>query len=445
MPSPAPEPLAPRPLSVWLVSPLDDIPGEGMPAARVRTLARVLAARGHDVTWWSSTWSHRRKAIRALPLGILDDEGFAVRLVAARPYPKDVSLARLASHRDFGRNFERLASEALAADQLERPDVIVAALPPLEGVEAAVRLARRLDATVVADVARAWPESFTALLPGPPLVRRLLAAFAVGGMADRKRRLLASVDGVIASSQACLDGLAPELPASLPRHVCPVGAYLQDFVAPRRPLPAGPGAAAAATDAAAPQLRCVYAGALEPGRDLQTLVAAARLLSTRGVAATIHVAGTGPWAERLRQSAEAVPGPCRMVLHGPLDRRGHVRLLADCDVGLVLAGTDAPARLPAKACDYAAAGLALVTGPGSELASLVEEFEAGLDYVPGDAASLARAVAALAEDRGRLSELRRGARRLAAARFDRERTVAALADWLETLPGGQPPEQASPP
>lgn len=52
----------PLPLSVWIVNPFDDIPGEGLPPLRYWSLARVLAARGHDVTWWTAAWSHRRKA-----------------------------------------------------------------------------------------------------------------------------------------------------------------------------------------------------------------------------------------------------------------------------------------------------------------------------------------------------------------------------------------------
>ena len=78
------EPL-PQSLTIWIVNPFDDIPGEGLPPLRYWSLARILAARGHDVIWWSATWSHRRKARRDVPLGIHDDEHFAVRLVAVRP------------------------------------------------------------------------------------------------------------------------------------------------------------------------------------------------------------------------------------------------------------------------------------------------------------------------------------------------------------------------
>ena len=120
----------PPPLTIWIVNPFDDIPGEGLPPLRYWSLARILASRGHDVTWWSSTWSHRRKAIRRVPLGIREDEGFAMRLVAVRPYQKNASLARFASHRDFSRTFERLANESIASGQLSRPDLILASLSP---------------------------------------------------------------------------------------------------------------------------------------------------------------------------------------------------------------------------------------------------------------------------------------------------------------------------
>ena len=42
------EPLPP-PLTIWIVNPFDDIPGEGLPPLRYWSLARILAARGHDI------------------------------------------------------------------------------------------------------------------------------------------------------------------------------------------------------------------------------------------------------------------------------------------------------------------------------------------------------------------------------------------------------------
>ena len=398
MPSPAPEPLASRPLSVWLVNPYDDIPGEGLPPLRYWTLARVLAARGHDVIWWTATWSHSRKAIRSAPLGIRDDEGFAVRLVAVRPYEKNVSLARLGSHRDFGKTFERLANESISSGQLERPDIILASLPPLDGPEAAARLATKLDATFVLDVMDVWPETFERLVPGPAFLKRLIAPFLLGGMQKRRKALLASADAVSAATHTYASAVLRDASAELPRHVCYVGAYPQEFPT-----------------------------------DLDVLAGAAWQLSAAGVKATIHVAGTGALEQSLRRSAAALSGSCRMEVHGLLSRQGYVNLLARCDVGLVCVKPESLVAVPYKACDFAAAGLAIVNSLPGELQKLIDEHGAGVAYTAGDAGSLTRAITGFATDRSRLNACRQGARQLATAEFDRERTYPKFADWLETV------------
>jgi glycosyltransferase involved in cell wall biosynthesis len=435
MPSPAPEPLAPRPLSIWLVNPFDDIPGEGLPPLRYWTLARVLAARGHDVIWWTATWSHRRKAIRSAPLGIRDDEGFAVRLVAVRPYEKDASLARIGSHRDFGRTFERLANESISSGQLERPDIILASLPPLDSPEAAARLARKLDATFVLDIQDLWPETFDRLIQGPAFLKRLIAPLLLGGMQKRRKALLDSADAVSAATRTYADAVLQDAPAELPRHVCYVGAYPQEFPAPPRhvnhvPVPEA-GDAEATPEAAA--LECVYAGTLEASQDLEVLAGAARQLAMSGLKATIHVAGTGAGEAALHRAAASLTGSCRLMVHGLLPRQAYVGLLSRCHVGLVCVKPEALVAVPNKACDYAAAGLAIVNSLPGELQRLIDEHAAGVAYTAGDASSLARAIAGFATDRSRLTACRQGARRLAAAEFDRERTYPKFADWLETV------------
>ena len=436
MPSPAPEPLAPRPLSVWLVNPFDDIPGEGLPPLRYWTLARVLAARGHDVIWWTATWSHRRKAIRSAPLGIREDEGFAVRLVAVRPYEKDASLARIGSHRDFGKTFERLANESVSSGQLERPDIILASLPPLDSPEAAARLAKKLDATFVLDLMDVWPETFDRLLPGPGFLKRLIAPFMLGGMLKRRQALVAAADAVSAATQTYADAVLRDAPDALPRHVCYVGAYPQEFPSPPRLMNHVPeaGSDESATPEQAP-LECVYAGTLEAGQDLDVLAGAAKQLSASGVRATIHVAGTGAGEAGLRRAAAAGTGSCRLEVHGLLPRQAYVNLLARCDLGLVCVKPESMVAVPYKACDYAAAGLAIVNSLPGELRRLIDEHAAGVAYTAGDAASLARAIAGFVTDPSRLTACRQGARRLAAAEFDRERTYPKFADWLETVSG----------
>jgi glycosyltransferase involved in cell wall biosynthesis len=122
-----------------------------------------------------------------------------------------------------------------------------------------------------------------------------------------------------------------------------------------------------------------------------------------------------------------------VVVHGLLDRAAHGRLLATADVGLVLVKPESLVAIPYKACDYSAAGLAMINSLPGELESLIARHSAGLQYTSGDAASLARAITTLASDRRLLLECRQGARRLAETEFDREKIYPRFARWLEQL------------
>lgn len=416
----------PSPLSIWIANPFDDVPGEGLPPLRYWTLARVLAGRGHHVVWWTANWSHRRKAPRYPAGAIAADEGFEIRPVAVRPYRRNVALDRLGSHRDFGRTLERLALEAVAAGQLERPDVIIASLPPLEGPEAAVRLARRLDSQLVVDLMDLWPETFAQLLPGPTWITGWIAPLLLGGMRRRRHRVLGAADAVSSSTKTYLAAVDGEIPPGTPTHVCHLGAYLQEFSPPRRrPIDAD-----VSPDA---PLRCVYGGSLERSQDLGVVIDAQRMLSTIGRVVEIHIAGTGSLESHLRAVAERCQGKSRLIVHGLLDRRGYARLLDSCDVGLVLVKPASRVAVPYKAADYAAAGLAIVNGLPGELADLVAEYGAGCDYVAGQASSLVEVLTRLATDRIWLRQCREGSRRLAESCFDRERIYLRFAHWIENL------------
>jgi glycosyltransferase involved in cell wall biosynthesis len=178
-------------------------------------------------------------------------------------------------------------------------------------------------------------------------------------------------------------------------------------------------------------LVCVYSGTLEAGQDILTAITAAKMLSAAGTPAEIHIAGTGKFEASIRAAAAGISGSCRVVIHGLLDRTAYVRLLSACDVGLVLVKPESLVSVPYKACDYAAAGLAIINSLPGEFESLVTSSVAGLKYTAGDAASLARAIASLASNRDLLLNYRQGARRLAEAEFDREKTYSQFAQWIE--------------
>ena len=78
--------------NVWIVNPFDNLPEEGAKPQRYSLLAAEIARRGHGVVWWSSSFSHSRKARRAdtsgaaLPEAWGRGDGVLMRLVGTPPY-----------------------------------------------------------------------------------------------------------------------------------------------------------------------------------------------------------------------------------------------------------------------------------------------------------------------------------------------------------------------
>lgn len=419
---------------VWLVDPISAIPGEGLLPSRTWALARALVAGGHEVIWWTSSFSHTRHGPRTPPLLIQDEEGFAVRLIKARRYRRDMSLARFASHRDFAAAFERMATEEVAAGQLERPDLLVAVAPPHHAGESASRVAHRLDAELILDLAEWWPEPLRPLLPGPSWLRSLLAATVFPALARRQWQVLSRADALLAASQTTASHAREAVAASVPVEVVPTGAYLQDYPAPPPFIDHVPGKLPQHTRRRnKPPLTIAVAGDLNHRDDLLRLVDLARCLTSRSTDAVLHVIGGGRWMPQLATTAPLVKGCCRIVAHGLIDRSRYVSLLAECQVGLVQPGLLSRFPLPAEAADYAAAGLAIVVAGSGELANMVSVAGAGLVTADASADTWAAALAPLADDPRHLSRLRHAARRLAETSLDRERLAAGVVDWLESL------------
>src|SRR5690606_1528008 len=142
-------------------------------------LARMLADRGHEVTWWTSSVDHFNKRYF-----VHGGERHAVtpwleiRFLHGRLYRRNISLQRWLNHRELARDFSRQAASA------ERPDVIVSSFPTIELCVEAVRLGREWTVPVFLDVRDLWPDE---LVSRAPRLLEPVARLLVSGMARDAR------------------------------------------------------------------------------------------------------------------------------------------------------------------------------------------------------------------------------------------------------------------
>ncbi len=339
---------------VWIQNPFDSLPLEGSRKMRYWLMAEAFARAGWEVVLWTSSFSHVTKKPRALAASSVPH--IQVRLVPTQPYARNVSWARVASHRAYARDWRRLAEDPA----LPRPDVIVSSLPTISGAAAALEIGRRLGAKVVLDIQDAWPETFERLVPKG---LRWAAHLALTPLRRAARRLYRAAD-VVTGVSACY------------REICGRDDFFLAYLGIERE---GETASNIQPPPANSPLRLVYVGNLGRTYDLATIVEVVEAHEDM----TLDVAGFGAFSSTCP----------RIRFHGLLGEAELRRLLAACDIGLVPMPAESWVGVPNKFADYSRAGLRIVSSLGGESAALLETYRCGATYRVGDAASLAAAVA----------------------------------------------------
>ncbi len=411
--------LSATPLRIWLINPYGPLPSEGWRDYSFITFGKTLAAAGHDVTWWTSAFSHHFKRHRAEDWS--DEQicpNFIVRLVPGPGYRRNIGFGRIWRDAVFaGRTYAR-------GRRLPRPDIILYAENPLTMGYAGYALARYHGCPVVYDQMDLWPELIVNAAPKP---LRGLADALFAPVYARRRRIFRSLDGAIALAEPYLDSILRESdPGKLPPSMIIYnGIDVASFRrAMKEPLPKELAGKMAGTG-----IKAVFAGSLGPSYDILNLIAVARRLHSEGSPLRFTVAGDGP----LRGDVEAAARELANLTYlGVLPSTQLAAVYAAADIGLSCYTAKSNVEMPDKFYDYSAAGLAIVNSLEGEVAGHIELAGAGIQYRAGDADSLHAALTTLVADPARLKAAK-AASHLCGDRFDSVAQHQGLATFLETL------------
>lgn len=420
-------------MRIWVINPYDELPNATDVPLRYWTICKALAKAGHQVTWWSSDFSHLTKTHRT-PCQPVD--GFHIEQVPTPAYQKNVSWKRLRNHQIFARSFYRLAREGILKQRLQAPHRMVVSLPPLETFAAASSLKKEFGGEIALDIMDAWPEVFYQLLPsslsrtlGPLFFRRWLnLARNAYGKADR-----ISAVGYAYLQRAALshgqdlpdrsDLLSSTHPESLTYHLCYHGVDLTRF-------PTNQDQARKSTAKIA-----LYTGALEKGYDLKTLLQVARRWEDdKHSDWVLHIAGKGTQETELKNYARQLwqdTPPTRLHWHGYLQSGELNKLLQSATVGIIPNRSSSLVACPYKMGEYCGAGLPIVSCLTGESTALLKDGRAGLTYQENHPNDLLCCFDQLQKNQDLLQELAHNSRRLAENIFDRQKTYAKWVRFIE--------------
>lgn len=149
-------------MKVWIVSVGEPLPtdGKNVRLRRMGNLAQEIYQSGNKVEWFSVSFDHYKKIQRCNDNKEINvNENFNMHLVYTNGYKKNVSLSRIVHHKSAGKNIYKKMNE------LEKPDIIISSMEPLEVAEAATRYGVENNVPVVVDVRDLWPEIYYEVIP----------------------------------------------------------------------------------------------------------------------------------------------------------------------------------------------------------------------------------------------------------------------------------------
>jgi len=349
-------------MNIWIENPFDNLLIEGYRPHRYWMMAKAFVAAGHDVTYFTSDFSHANKRHRVF-LEKTDDWGFKLLVMSTLPYRRNVSLARIRSHREYGRTFGVFAESELAAGN--HPDVLIVSMPPLSTCDVALAIKAKTGCRLVFDVQDAWPETFERLFPaGTKGLGRFLLS-PLRRTACRAYRAADLVTGVTERYEEMVLRAGANTYRTFPLGI----EYPQGSSVPKTCNP----------------LSLVYVGNMGQGYDLGTVIRAVVSIPE----ATLDVAGAG---EREDEWKRLAADNARIRFHGYLQQDALMQLLSDCSIGVIPMRDDSFVGVPNKLADYASQGLKTVTSLQGECAKILEIHQLGATYEVGDVPSLIAAI-----------------------------------------------------
>jgi glycosyltransferase involved in cell wall biosynthesis len=373
-------------LTVWIINPYGNIPGEGWRDYRSTLIAKALTEAGHKTVWWVSNFEHRSKSFRSPSWEDIEvNPDFMIRVVPSTPYTSHISLSRVRYEKEFARRLCKRAAE------YDHPDIIVLAEPALFVSPFVLKMISHWKTKLVIDILDLWPEIFHIALPGWFSKMGRLIFFP---LYMRRAALFRRADAIVAVTKDYLE-IAQDIVDNPVSAVIYLGVDVQSIQAglitdghlPKviyeRPKAAG-------------EIWAIYAGTLGNNYDIRTILRAVEMLEAKECSITILIAGDGPLKSEV---LAAIESNClkKLIYVGSLSPQVLTRLYAQCDIALSTYVEGSTVSMPLKAYDYMAAGLPIVNSLGRELGTIIRDKQIGIQYIPQNPASLSHAIQRLTE------------------------------------------------
>lgn len=345
---------------------------------RTPMLADSLVQAGHQVTWWTNSFCHFKKAAVERESETFSHEGIRYLFLQGLSYKRNISLRRYFHYKKMAWEFSKRAPGE------ERPDMIFASLPDYDLPFAAAQLAKKWKIPFIVDVRDLWPfEIKRQVFPFNSAWGKYLLSYEY----YKIKHLLTAASAVTAVSKRMLTWAKFHRQDQVrlwdkvfylgyPDH------HRSDLLVDK-------------IKTENEKITFVYVGSFNNQHNLDLIVETAeRLQQEKYDKAHFLLIGDGEHYERIKNKSKWL---ANVKLTGWLDAPEIKKLLNEADVGLV------PIKsgdyfLPNKPFEYLSSGLAILSTLKGDMSDFVEGHQVGLTCSLQDSAELGQYVRELTEN-----------------------------------------------
>lgn len=409
-------------MNIWLIHLGELLPvDKGFRPFRYTYLAEALSERGHHVIRWAPTFVHATKQYRASRNAIVEiNEFYKIILLHGSGYRKHVGIQRIFFHYQMAYAFLKLAQK------LSSPDIIVVGMPTPEMVWSAVRYGEKHHVPVVIDIRDIWPDVFYDMLPEPVRKIGALLTLPMRKMNSYSFRRATAIVGI---SDSYLDWGIKYANRKRSKHdrVFHMGyrrLSLDDstlLTLKRTWVKRG---------VRPDSFLCVFFGTIGHQFDLETVIQAARYLQDMKEDVQFIICGDG---ERLAHYKALANDVHNVLFPGWVSSEEIAALVKMAKVGLAPYRSKAKMSLPNKPFEYMAGGLPILSSLKGDLEIILQEFNCGITYEPGDVNGFVRSLLLLKKNDATYSAMRQNAESLFEKHFSADIIYPAFVDYLESI------------
>lgn len=407
-------------MNIWLISAFEPTPYDKSFSARFICIAEECRKRGHNVTFFSTTFKHSTKEQRFDKTTTIEiDEHYDLIFVKSDSYKNNLSLNRISAH-------SRLSKELVGEmdKRNETPDAIFMAFPPISTADKVSEWAEEKGVSFILDLIDPWPDSFRKMMPWMPEKGQdlILKPFI-----RKTKRIFDRSDAITGIAKQRLTWAKSYNPSCSEYHYFYPSADLTEV---QRKL-----SEIAKTTDKSEKLQIIYAGSLASSYNIPTILKAADLLS-KDCSNKIEfvIAGAGPQENIIN---DYIKSHDNLRYVGMLSKEDLMKEYYKSDLGLIQHLPDAFQTVTYKLFDLLSCGLPILNSLESELNNIVLDNEVGFFNKPHDYEKLAENILYCYNHPEELHQMKKRAIELTAKLGDTSKVYSDVVKLMERLKVGE--------